>query len=107
MNARLPEAASAVAQITLDLQDGRVGNLALQIADSTARSAIEVYCEPVVADHSATPIEQIRNCWYDSTHLTPADRDMMGVIAQAVEYLTLRGKLLRHPDHAHLVRPTA
>lgn len=96
-----------VDQITLDLADDRVGNLALQIADSAARSDIEIYCEPVYFNPSAPAAEQMRNCWYDSTHTTPADVEAKKPVALAVEYLELRGKLLRHPEHNHLVRPIA
>lgn len=79
-----------------------VVDLALQIADSTARSDIEVYCAPVVVDQRE---------WYDTRqviHAThPSDRGFIGL---ALAYLSQRRYLaigylpIFHATAPHLVR---
>lgn len=66
--------------------------LAQQIADSTAKSDIEIYCECVLLDNHQ---------WYDTVR-TPSDD--VEWVDQARRYLDLRGLLIRHPQHPHLVR---
>lgn len=79
-----------------------VVELALQIADSAARSDIEVYC--VMAD-----VDQLE--WYDTQQVMyashPSDRDFVDL---ALAYLDLRGnaaveyRMIRRANAPHLVR---
>ena len=71
----------------------RLQQLQQQIADSTARSDVECEWQPAEANDLGQ--------WY-----IPKTRDpeMQQTLDDAVEYLTLRGMVARHPDHADWVR---
>ena len=66
----------------------RLNQLMQQHADSGARSDIECYAQP------ADPKKL--GPWYIAKS---ADPEMQQAIDDAVEYLTLRGLIARHPDH--------
>ena len=85
----------------------RVIELALMLADSAARSDIEIYCDAVECNPSQnmSEIKRIRSCWYSVTNTHPNDPEIASTVAIACEYLSLRGKLLRHSEQPHLVRP--
>lgn len=64
--------------------------LAIRIADEAARSGIECTCKCVEHDANGVP-------WYDLLSC-PDDETGQRIIATAVEYLTLRGRIERHGD---------
>jgi hypothetical protein len=71
--------------------------LAIDIADETSRSDIELDC-PGVRHHGAD--------WYDTTQPPNVGPDEHKFITRAVHYLNARNceLILHHPDEPHLVR---
>lgn len=94
-------------KIALELRDQvreRIGGeavrrIALDVADSTARSDIE--CSTLVAKGPGLPAPEDHARFYD---LNSAEGEDSEWLAGAIHYLTLRGQLERHPDHPHFVR---
>lgn len=77
---------------------------ALIIADSAARSDIEIHCLAIF-DHTTQRRDRydIRNPGDPSLH--EEDRaDLRETIERALRYLTARGKIVRDPHAPHLVR---
>lgn len=64
--------------------------LAIRIADEAARSDIECLCKRVERDANGVPWYDVLKCQDDETE--------QRIIATAVEYLTLRGRIERHGD---------
>lgn len=64
--------------------------IAIRIADEAVRSDIECVCKRVEHDANGVP-------WYNLLRC-PADETEQRIIATAVEYLTLRGRIERHGD---------
>ena len=84
-----------------DPQTDQLQQLAFRIADSTARSDIETDCE--MADEGREPVPGAH--WYDTSAPIfapwhPTDRDF---IAEALQYLELRGLLIRDAAAPHIV----
>jgi hypothetical protein len=79
----------------------RVGQLAHELADSTARSDIECNC--ALAEGPGLPAANEPGHYYDTASVEDEDRDF---VATALEYLELRGVLERHPERAEFVRFT-
>lgn len=79
----------------------RLQELQQKIADSTARSDIECYCR--TAGGEPQTVEALRSCFYDTAQVV--DLGDAEAVADAVEYLTLRGLLRIHPANARWVRP--
>lgn len=73
-------------------KNSEVVDIAVEIADSVARSDIEVECLTVELDGER---------YYDTSLPDPEDAAWVG---RATRYLQLRGHLIRHPDMPHLVR---
>lgn len=73
---------------------GETLRLGMQIADYSARSDIESMCQQV---------EQGPLTWWD-TRQTDDDEYTRTYVHNACAFLYLRGRLVRHPQHAHLVR---
>ncbi|HYD81839.1 MAG TPA: hypothetical protein VEC06_18720 [Paucimonas sp.] len=85
-----------------DETEHHVNQLAIQIADEAARMDIEIECPSFTNDgKEPETYEEIRTAWYD---ITQADKDVARVIKTAVRYLTLRGKIVRHPVRKNWVR---
>lgn len=64
--------------------------LAIRIADEAARSDIECVCKCVEHDANGVP-------WYNLL-ICPDDETEQRIIATAIEYLTLRGRIERRGD---------
>lgn len=71
----------------------RLLELQQQLADSAAQSDVECLCKSAEANDLGP--------WYIDR---AADADDTHVVADAIEYLTLRGRIERHPEHADWVR---
>jgi hypothetical protein len=86
----------------LDERGARIHQLAIQIADEAARADIEIEC-PSFTDEGREPatLEEIQFAWYDTALVTEGAARM---IRLAVTYLTLRGKIVRHPFRAGWVQ---
>ncbi|RZI41388.1 hypothetical protein EGT07_17515 [Herbaspirillum sp. HC18] len=79
-----------------------VYRLAVQIADDAARADIETWCRSYTADGGdPATAEEIREAWYDTSMM---DDDGGRFIRVAVNYLTLRGLIVRHPMHRQWLR---
>lgn len=74
------------------MKDSEVTTLALELADETARSDVEVYCGEYQLSGQR---------WYDTTSAPPEDVEW---VERALRYLDLRGLLIRHTQRPHLVR---
>jgi hypothetical protein len=71
----------------------RTTELAFEIADIAMRSDIEAYCKPAERAEIGT--------WYfDHSH----EREYSSFVEKAIEYLMLRNRIARHPDHADWIR---
>lgn len=85
------------AGVDLAREASRVITLGFEIADDAARSEIEVYApERIISGRR----------WYDVSPAALAATDdplFVEDIPRSVEYLGLRGLLLRHPDNTYLV----
>lgn len=81
--------------MVLDKTEARIHQMAVQIADEAARADIETMCA-VVTNDGAEPatLHEIRSAWYDTAVTVDG---ATGMIRRAVAYLTLRGKIVRHP----------
>lgn len=77
----------------------RMTELALKLADSTARADIE--CHTLPAEGRGLPVSQSHNRYWDTRTASGDDKHY---VADALEYLELRGMLDRHPKRRHLVR---
>lgn len=86
----------------LSERQNHVYRLAVQIADDAARSDIETLC-PSVTEEGREPVtvEEDRTAWYDTSTM---DAEGGRFIRMAVNYLTLRGLIVRHPIHRHWLR---
>lgn len=73
---------------------GDMLRLGLQIADYSSRSDIESMCVPV----QRGPLT-----WWDTTQVDD-DEYSRTYVHNACAFLHLRGRLVRHADHPHLVR---
>jgi len=71
----------------------RLSHLQQKIADEAARSDIESLCTPIIQCYGSAA------SWYSI--ISP---DFQATVDIAVEYLTLRGRIARHPVHAYWVR---
>lgn len=95
----------------------RLVNLAFEIADEAAQSAIECNLlevrrtpadyaflyEGSASEFKATMARRVGS-WWDILSLDPNAKES---IERDIHYLELRGKLTRHPDLPHLVRVSA
>lgn len=75
--------------------------LAFKLADSTARADIESFA--IEAEGPGLPAAVAHDRYYDTEH-PKISADHKALIAEALDYLTLRGVLDRHPEKRHLVR---
>jgi hypothetical protein len=71
----------------------RLLELQQQLADSAARSDVECHCRPA-ENNDLGP-------WYLDQ---AAEADCARIVADAIEYLTLRGLIERHSEHSNWVR---
>lgn len=82
-----------------DAQTTRMAELAVSLADSTAIADIE--CHTIEASGPGLPKAESHDRYYDADSADAEDRN---VVAEAVEYLGLRGILERHPAKQRFVR---
>lgn len=75
---------------------GETLRLALCIADDSARADIECEC-------NAVQLEGVT--WYDTREAGHGDALAITWVENAVKFLHLRDKLVKHPTAAYLVRP--
>jgi len=88
----------------LDQTQIQIHQFALQIADDAARTDIETKCESFTSDgREPVTIEEIRTAWYD---VSTVDADMTKTIQVAIDYLTLRERIVRHPSKQNWLRIT-
>ncbi|RZI40919.1 hypothetical protein EGT07_21730 [Herbaspirillum sp. HC18] len=86
----------------LSERQNHVYRLAVQIADDAARSDIETLCLSVTAEgREPVTVEEIRAAWYDTSTM---DGEGGRLIRMAVNYLVLRGLVVRHPIQRHWLR---
>lgn len=86
----------------LDETQIQIHQFALQIADDAARTDIETKCSSFTSDgREPVTVEEIRSSWYD---ISAVDMDMTKTIQLAIDYLTLRGMLIRHPSKQNWLR---
>lgn len=82
--------------------------LAVEIADSCARSDIECNCPWRTVDDEAVPGEIVRGVgqWYDTAPMTDEDACVTDRewLTQALRYLELCGMLIRNDTDPALVR---
>lgn len=89
----------------LDKMQTRIYQLAVQIADDTARTDIETKCRSFTSDgREPVTAEEIQTAWYD---ISLVDAEMSRMIELAVNYLTLRGRVIYHPLKKNWVRLAA
>ena len=83
--------------------DPNVIALAVEIADSAARSDVEIYCAHVRTD--GEPGGKTYRHWYDTQQLDDIVIEPVpkAGIDQAVRYLDMRGLLMRDSDEPHVV----
>jgi hypothetical protein len=74
---------------------GETLRLALCIADDSARADIECECDQVRLDGVT---------WYDTRDAGKGDALAGEIVDNAVRFLHLRGRLVKHPTDGHLVR---
>ena len=86
----------------VDETQTHIHQLATQIADEATRSDIETWCPSFTGEgrEPATP-EEIRSAWYD---ISMVEGEAVRIIQLAVRYLTLRGRIVRHPANKTWIR---
>ena len=79
-----------------------IHRLAVQIADDAARADIETGCPSFTSDgREPVTAKEIRSAWYD---ISMMEGEAARIIRQAVSYLTLRGRIVCHPEKKSWVR---
>lgn len=86
----------------LDETQIQIHQLAVQIADDAARTDIETKCPSFTFDgREPVTVEEIRAAWYD---ISMVDADMIRTVQVAINYLTLRGRIIHHPSKKNWMR---
>lgn len=85
------------------MNDCTTEELAYQLADSAARSDIEVMCAAVTDDgREPDSLQEISTCWYDVSNVLIAED--WPAVNKALEYLQRRCMLEHCPDRYEWVR---
>ena len=96
---RAPAPSSAETEDALRQRAERLGEtlrLATQIADDSARADVESSCD----------FERMgQHTWYDPSRVArTSGPEVAAMVAKAIDYLRLRGRIVSHPTQPHLVR---